>query len=325
MTPAEKKAALRAELLIDPNVLCPGPDLSPIRPFYRALIQQAMNTWNAGHVLGPVAVYGDFTDRVLSEFFATVETGRRPIDITADELRQPLLRGSWGRIDLVASQVPEYYGLPVAEIATRDEVYPPGTSTRTMPSPLAPTVTPILDSIIPNTARAADPDFTMHYHGRDFVGTGAGSSVAVWDGVAQPTTFVSPTELTSLVRSTLVPAARTCSVYINSGGRLSAPLTFTYTNPAPTLDTKVQRTIYCRNLMILLQDPAVVHYGTRYDQISQTLHNLVAQTLLTEAEVTEILGLMLGGPVTHAFNLSLVDLHTETCTPADVSVALRVP
>lgn len=332
MTPAEKNLALKDELLIDPAVPAPGPDLSPIKLLYRTMIETTIRDWNAAHPVGPIMSYGPQTDQVISDFLARIETGVRAVDVTADVLRQPLLRASWGKIALVAAQVPEYYGLPVVAAdappllaRTQPEVPKPApTAPKAKADPRAPAATPILNSLVPDTARAGDPDFVIHYHGRDFIDVGIDKSIAHWDGVAVPTTFVSTTELTSLVRSTLEPLAKTCQIHINSGGRLSAPLPFAYTNPAPTLDTKIQRNIYCRNMMILLQDPAVVHHGENYNTLHATLEKLVTETLLTQAEMTEILLLMRGGPVTNAYNKGLVDLPTETATPAEISAALRV-
>ena len=87
------------------------------------------------------------------------------------------------------------------------------------------TYTPTLTSIAPTTAVHGGADGTITCTGTKFV-TG---SVIQFNGVAQPTTYVSATSLTTPAKHSLVPAAGTVAVTVANGGLVTAPQTFTYT------------------------------------------------------------------------------------------------
>ena len=93
---------------------------------------------------------------------------------------------------------------------------------------------PVLTSLGPNSATAGDPGGTVTVMGAGFVN----GSTVLFDGVAQPTTFVSGTTLEVMVTAAQLAAAGTFNVTVfNSGpgGGTSAGLPFTVNNPVPAL------------------------------------------------------------------------------------------
>lgn len=95
-----------------------------------------------------------------------------------------------------------------------------------LPGEPPPVLAPILSAINPNTAEVGAADLTMTATGENF----DGSSVIMVNDTPVATTFVSPTELTTLVR----PAGATAgpmSVHIATGALVSDPLEFTFTDP----------------------------------------------------------------------------------------------
>ena len=92
----------------------------------------------------------------------------------------------------------------------------------------APPEPPVITSLDPATAAIGDPDFTLHV-----TGTGFGAdSVIVWNGSDEPTTVVSATEVTTDVNMATATAAVALPVQVRTGGDLSAPAVFTFTDPA---------------------------------------------------------------------------------------------
>jgi hypothetical protein len=90
----------------------------------------------------------------------------------------------------------------------------------------SPVLAPILTAIDPNTAEVGAADLTMTATGENFDET----SVIVANDTPVATTFVSDTELTTVVR----PAGTTAgvvSVHIATGSLVSDPLEFTFTDP----------------------------------------------------------------------------------------------
>jgi hypothetical protein len=90
--------------------------------------------------------------------------------------------------------------------------------------PVAPTVT----ALVPNTAQLGTPSFTLHVMGTGF----DEASVIVWNGAPEPTTFVSPTELTTGVNMDTAISAVTLPVAVENTHGLSDPLPFTFTPAA---------------------------------------------------------------------------------------------
>jgi hypothetical protein len=95
-----------------------------------------------------------------------------------------------------------------------------------VPTALPPAV---LTSLVPSTAALGAPDFTLHVHG-----TGCQPSDQIlWNGAPEPTTFVSATELTTLVNMATAQAAIPVPVAVrNAVGEVSNSLTFTLTATA---------------------------------------------------------------------------------------------
>jgi hypothetical protein len=90
-------------------------------------------------------------------------------------------------------------------------------------------VTPIVTSLVPNSAVLGSPSFTLHVRGTGFkVG-----SIIVFAGVEEPTTHVSDTELTTGVDMSVWLGPDALPVLVKSpDGVLSAPMTFTFVGAA---------------------------------------------------------------------------------------------
>jgi len=94
---------------------------------------------------------------------------------------------------------------------------------------------PTVTSLVPNTAEIGDPAFTLHVHGTGF----KAGDVIVFAGVDEPTTVVSPTELTTGVNMPLWVSPDAVPVLVKSAsGVLSAPMTFTFVDNVALLSVK---------------------------------------------------------------------------------------
>jgi hypothetical protein len=101
---------------------------------------------------------------------------------------------------------------------------PPGCTIdiETGPIPAPPTLT----SLSPDTAVSGDPDFVL-----SCIGTGFDTSTVIRFGdFDEPTTFVSDTEVTTIVKPSLFAPA-TVQVFTHEGPTYSDPLDFTFTAP----------------------------------------------------------------------------------------------
>jgi uncharacterized protein (TIGR03437 family) len=93
---------------------------------------------------------------------------------------------------------------------------------------------PALTSLSPNATPAAGPAFTLAITGTNFVT----ASKVRWNGNDRPTTFVNATQLTAQIPASDIASIGTAQVTVftpTPGGGVSAPLTFTITNPVPSL------------------------------------------------------------------------------------------
>jgi uncharacterized protein (TIGR03437 family) len=93
---------------------------------------------------------------------------------------------------------------------------------------------PVVTSISPNAAIVGSPDFTMTVTGSGFVP----GSIVTWNGESRATVFVSPTSLTALIPATDLTVAVAASVAVANptpGGGNSNAVSFTITNPVPTI------------------------------------------------------------------------------------------
>lgn len=90
---------------------------------------------------------------------------------------------------------------------------------------------PKITTLSPDTRRAGRPDFTLTVNGGVFVDQ---SSVVRWNGIARPTTFVNPFQLTADILATDLPAMGTALVTVSNsppGGGISNEATFTIGAP----------------------------------------------------------------------------------------------
>jgi hypothetical protein len=99
--------------------------------------------------------------------------------------------------------------------------------------------TPQITSLSPDQAVAGGAGFTLTVNGNGFIdGTGSDRSVVHWNGSPLTTTFVSSTQLTATIPASNIATAGTANVtVVNPGNLTSNTVTFTITNPEPTIDT----------------------------------------------------------------------------------------
>ena len=88
---------------------------------------------------------------------------------------------------------------------------------------------PVITSLDPNTAECGSPDdITM-----SVVGTGfTPNSVIVFNGHDEPTTYEGPTTISTGVKPSLFVVPATCPVHVRDAAGNSAPMDFTFTEPA---------------------------------------------------------------------------------------------
>lgn len=115
--------------------------------------------------------------------------------------------------------------IPAADLATPGTatvtVTQSGTTTPGLPFIIA--AVPTLTSLSPNNTTAGASGFTMTVNGTNF-STG---TVVLWNGASLPTTYVSPTQVTATVASSLIATAGSASVTAqNNGVATSNALTF---------------------------------------------------------------------------------------------------
>jgi hypothetical protein len=102
---------------------------------------------------------------------------------------------------------------------------PPGSSFEIEHEPLP--APPTLDSLSPDTAVSGDPDFTL-----SCIGTGFDADTVIKFGdFDEPTTLVSDTEVTTIVKPSLFSPG-TVPVQTHEGPIFSNPIDFTFTGPA---------------------------------------------------------------------------------------------
>jgi hypothetical protein len=96
---------------------------------------------------------------------------------------------------------------------------------------------PVLSSISPNTKVAGSTAFTLTVTGSSFIN----GSTILWNGTSLTTTYVSATQLTASVASTLVASVGSATVSVSTptpGGGISGNSTFTITSSSPTTAKK---------------------------------------------------------------------------------------
>jgi hypothetical protein len=93
---------------------------------------------------------------------------------------------------------------------------------------------PELISLLPSSASAGDPGFSLSVVGNDFVD----GAVVRWSGSNRPTTFVSSSEVDATIPASDLAAGKTVQVTVrNPDTGVSNALPFTINNPAPTLSS----------------------------------------------------------------------------------------
>jgi hypothetical protein len=83
-------------------------------------------------------------------------------------------------------------------------------------------------ALVPATAVLGSPSFTIHVQGAGF----GPDAVIVWNGSAEPTTVVSPTEVTTEVNMDSAQYPVTIPVAVSSWGHVSNAVDFTFTEAA---------------------------------------------------------------------------------------------
>jgi hypothetical protein len=86
---------------------------------------------------------------------------------------------------------------------------------------------PVLTALDPGTAEMQSGDITVTITGTGFTET----SVLVWNDADDVADYVSPTELTTTVKTDLSTVAVDCKVEVRNGDQLSNSLTFSITEP----------------------------------------------------------------------------------------------
>jgi hypothetical protein len=97
---------------------------------------------------------------------------------------------------------------------------------------------PIITSLSPNSATIGEPAFDIHVHGSGF----DQNSRILFNQIEEPTTMVSPNELTTGINMPLWTAPATVPVSVmNSNGLASQAQNFTFNNPAARSSTEQNR------------------------------------------------------------------------------------
>jgi hypothetical protein len=89
-------------------------------------------------------------------------------------------------------------------------------------------VVPTVSALVPSTAALGAPSFTLHVQGAGFLP----GAVILWNGSPEPTTFVSASELTTLVNMATAQVAIPIPVAVQIAGLVTNSLTFTLTATA---------------------------------------------------------------------------------------------
>jgi hypothetical protein len=99
----------------------------------------------------------------------------------------------------------------------------------------APTVPLVATSLSPSQATIGDPDVEMRVTGEGFTA----ACVITFNGGDEPTTFVSETAVSTIVKPSTATTPGTYPVTVKRGAEQSAPLGFTFAEPARVRATEV--------------------------------------------------------------------------------------
>lgn len=120
---------------------------------------------------------------------------------------------------------------PGSNVYDRDESY----FTDGTPPDLPESGVPVLTSITPDTAEIGGPDVTLECTGTGFTR----NTVITFNGGDEPTTVVSATKVTTIVKPSTATTAGTYPVTVKHGGGESAPQEFTFTEAGGAAATAV--------------------------------------------------------------------------------------
>jgi hypothetical protein len=151
----------------------------------------------------------------------------------------------------------------------------PGTFTVTVPNPA-----PTLASLAPATVIAGNENFTLTVNGTGFVN---GASV-LFNGIALPTTLVSPTQLTVTVPGNAVATAGTYAVTVTNpapGGGASPGLAFTVLVPAPTITSFTPATGGAGTVVTVTGTDFTGASAVRIGSLAITNYTVVSPTTIT--------------------------------------------
>jgi hypothetical protein len=99
---------------------------------------------------------------------------------------------------------------------------------------VSPVTAPTVDDIDPDGAVCGDPDLTLTVTGEGFNEL----SKITFNGLDEPTKFISPTEINTGVKPSLFAVAAVCPVGVRTGGMLSNTVDFTFTEGGATRKRK---------------------------------------------------------------------------------------
>jgi hypothetical protein len=88
-----------------------------------------------------------------------------------------------------------------------------------------PVQAPVLSSLNPSTADVGSPDLTMVVNGTGFTS----SSVIVWNGGDEPTTFGSASQVSTIVKPSTASGPYTVPIAVRNGDKVSNELQFQFT------------------------------------------------------------------------------------------------
>ena len=81
-------------------------------------------------------------------------------------------------------------------------------------APMQPGVVPNIATLAPNNGNAGDPAFVLIVNGTRF----ANNASVKWNGAAQPTTFVSDTQVSAMIPAPVLTTAGTAQVTVTNPG-----------------------------------------------------------------------------------------------------------
>jgi hypothetical protein len=93
---------------------------------------------------------------------------------------------------------------------------------------------PVISDLSPSTIVGDGPALTLTINGSNFL-PGISSNVARWNSTTLTTTYVSPTQLTAVVPSTLIGNIGTANISVVTAGKTSASFSVTVIAPVPVI------------------------------------------------------------------------------------------